>query len=53
LTVRPGLPYLRLRLSAAARRHVRASPTKVTLKSTLTDSSGRSRLLTQMISILK
>jgi hypothetical protein len=52
LTVQPGLPSLRLRLTAAARRHLHASTTKATLKTTLTDSTGHTRSLTQTISLL-
>jgi hypothetical protein len=53
LTVEPGLAQLRLRLSAAARRHVRASGTKVTLTTNLTDSTGQKTSITQKITLLK
>jgi hypothetical protein len=53
LTVKPGLPKLRLHLSAAARRHVGAGGTRATLTTTLTDSTGQTRSITQTITLLK
>jgi hypothetical protein len=53
LTVKPGLPKLRLHLSAAARRHIRAGATRATLTTTLTDSTGQTRSITQTITLLK
>jgi hypothetical protein len=52
LTVKPGMAQLQLRLAAAARRHVRASGTKATLESKLTDSTGHTRTVTQKISLI-
>ena len=53
LTVKPGMARLQLHLSAASRGHLRATGTKATLESKLTDSAGHTRTVTQKISIIK
>jgi hypothetical protein len=53
LTVKPGLPALRLRLPVIARRHVTAHGTKATLTTKLTDAAGTMRTVTQRITVWK